>query len=37
MLAKQMILLEPHLQSIFLWLIWRWGSWELFAQVALEP
>jgi hypothetical protein len=31
------LLLEPHLQSIFLWLFWRWGSHELFAQAGLEP
>jgi hypothetical protein len=29
--------LETHLQSILLWLFWRWGSRELFAQADLEP
>jgi cellulose synthase/poly-beta-1,6-N-acetylglucosamine synthase-like glycosyltransferase len=29
--------LEPHLQSILLWLFWRWGSHELSAQAGLEP
>jgi hypothetical protein len=24
----------PHLQSIFLWLFWRWGSQELFARAS---
>jgi hypothetical protein len=31
------LLLEPHLQSILLWLFWRgWGPWELFSRVDLE-
>jgi hypothetical protein len=30
------LLLEPHLQSILLWLFWRWGSHELFAWAGLE-
>jgi hypothetical protein len=30
------LLLEPHLQSIFLWVFWRQGSHELFAQTDLE-
>jgi hypothetical protein len=30
--------LEPHLQSILLWLFWRWGgSQKIFAQAGLEP
>jgi hypothetical protein len=28
------LLLEPHLQSILLWL-WRWGSWYLLSPVIL--
>jgi hypothetical protein len=28
---------EPHLQSILLWLFWRWGPPELFAWVGSEP
>jgi hypothetical protein len=28
---------EPYLQSIFLWLFWRWGSFKLFAGASLEP
>jgi hypothetical protein len=28
--------LEPHLQSILLWLFWRWGSHELFACIGFE-
>jgi hypothetical protein len=31
------LLLEPHLQSILLWLFWRWGSLKLFASASLEP
>jgi hypothetical protein len=31
------LLLGPHLQSILLWLLWRWGSQELFAWAGLEP
>jgi hypothetical protein len=30
------LLLEAYLQSILLWLFWRWGSGELFAQVSLK-
>jgi hypothetical protein len=30
------LLLEPLLQSILLWLLWRWESHELFAQGGLE-
>jgi hypothetical protein len=30
-------LLEPHLQSVLVWLFWRWGSLELFAWAGLEP
>jgi hypothetical protein len=29
--------LEPHLQSILLWLFWSWGSCDLFAQAGLKP
>jgi hypothetical protein len=25
---EDVLLLEPHLQSIFLWLIWRWADFE---------
>jgi hypothetical protein len=28
--------LEPHLQSILLWLFCRWGSHELFSQLDLN-
>jgi hypothetical protein len=28
--------LEPHLQSILLWLFWRWGSYKLFAWTGLK-
>jgi hypothetical protein len=28
---------EPHLQSILLWLFWRWVSHKLFALVGLKP
>jgi hypothetical protein len=28
---------QPHCQSILLWLFWRWGSQELFAQAGLKP
>jgi hypothetical protein len=31
------LLLEPQLQSILLWLFWRWGSRELFALGGLKP
>jgi hypothetical protein len=31
------LLLAPHLQFIVLWLFWRWGSCELFAQACLKP
>jgi hypothetical protein len=27
---------EPHLQSVLLWLFWRWGSLELFAWNGLN-
>jgi hypothetical protein len=30
------LLLEPYLQSILLWLYWRWGSQEQFAWAGLE-
>jgi hypothetical protein len=30
------LLLEPRLQSILLWSLWRWGSRELFAQAGLK-
>jgi hypothetical protein len=30
------LLLEPHFQSILLWLFWRWGSHELGAQAVLK-
>jgi hypothetical protein len=26
-----------YLQSISLWLFWRWGSFKLFAWAGLEP
>jgi hypothetical protein len=29
--------LEPHHQSILLWLFWRWGSPALFARAGLKP
>jgi hypothetical protein len=30
------VMLEPHLQSILLWLFWRWKSHRLFAQAGLS-
>jgi hypothetical protein len=30
------LLLEPHLQSIFLWLIWRWGLENYLLSLALN-
>jgi hypothetical protein len=30
------LLLEPHILSILVWLFWRWGFHEVFAQVGLE-
>jgi hypothetical protein len=30
------LLLEPYLQSILLWLFWRWGLSELFALAGLK-
>jgi hypothetical protein len=30
-------MLEPHLHSILLWLLWRWGSLELYDWADLEP
>jgi hypothetical protein len=27
----------PHLQTIFLWLFWRWDSLKLFAWAGLKP
>jgi hypothetical protein len=29
--------LEPYLQSILLWLFWKWGPHELFAWAGLKP
>jgi hypothetical protein len=29
-------LLVPHLQSILLWLFWRWGCPELFARAGIK-
>jgi hypothetical protein len=28
--------LEPHLQSILLWLFWRWGFWNYLPGLALN-
>jgi hypothetical protein len=36
-LTKNTLLLEPHLQSVLLWLFWEWGSPKLFAQAGFEP
>jgi hypothetical protein len=36
-LAKSTLLSEPLLQSILLWLFWRWASCKLLAQAGLEP
>jgi hypothetical protein len=41
MIAKQALLLEPHLQSILLWLFWRWGVSQTIclglAQTTILP
>jgi hypothetical protein len=29
--------LEPHIQSILLWLFWRWESLKLFSLAGLKP
>jgi hypothetical protein len=34
--ACNILPLEPHLQSILLWLFWRWGSLKLLVQAGLE-
>jgi hypothetical protein len=31
------LLLESYLQSIILWLFWRWKSYKLFAWAGIEP
>jgi hypothetical protein len=30
------LLLEPHLQSILLWLFWRWGLLNYLPRLALN-
>jgi hypothetical protein len=35
--AGMCLLLETHLQSILLWLFWRWGSFKLFAWAGFKP
>jgi hypothetical protein len=35
-LWKSALLLEPHLQSILLWLFWRWGLPNYFPRLVLN-
>jgi hypothetical protein len=30
------LLFEPHLQTVFLWVFWRWGSHKVFACAGIK-
>jgi hypothetical protein len=34
--SQHALLFEPHLQTIFLWVFWRWGSHKVFACAGIK-